>query len=169
MKLADLDALGPDAFTTALGEVFEHSPWVAAGVAAARPFASIDDLHRAMVGVVAAAGRERQLALIRAHPELAGKAAVRGEIADASKREQAGAGLANCSPQEFARLQHLNQAYHARFGFPFIIAVKGLDRAAIIAQFERRLDNEPDVEFDEALAQIARIARLRLDAIFAGS
>ena len=149
MKLADLDALGPDAFTTALGEVFEHSPWVAAGVAAA--------------------GRERQLALIRAHPELAGKAAVRGEIADASKREQAGAGLANCSPQEFARLQHLNQAYHARFGFPFIIAVKGLDRAAIIAQFERRLDNEPDVEFDEALAQIARIARLRLDAIFAGS
>jgi 2-oxo-4-hydroxy-4-carboxy-5-ureidoimidazoline decarboxylase len=167
VKLADLNRMPAEGFVAALGEIFEHSPWVAAGAAPGRPYAGVDALHRAMVAVVAAAGRERQLALIRAHPELAGKAAIRGELAESSKREQAGAGLAHCSPAEFARMQALNQAYTERFGFPFIIAVKGLDRAAIIARFAERVANDPAVEFDEALAQIAKIARLRLDAMFA--
>ena len=168
MKLAELDALPPARFVATLAGIFEHSPWVAEGVVAMRPFGSVDALHRAMVGVVDAAGHERQLALIRAHPELAGKAAVRGDIADASRREQAGAGLAQCSPQEFERLQQLNRDYNARFGFPFIVAVKGLDRAAIIERFATRLGNAPEAEFAEALAQIARIARLRLDALIDG-
>lgn len=167
MTLADLDRMPAEGFVAALGEIFEHSPWVAAGAVPGRPYGSVDALHRAMVGVVAAAGRDRQMALIRAHPELAGKAAIRGEMAESSKREQAGAGLAHCSPEEFARLQALNQAYTERFGFPFIIAVRGLDRTAIIARFAERVANDPAVEFEEALAQIAKIARLRLDAMFA--
>lgn len=169
MKLADLNQMPAEGFVATLGEIFEHSPWVAAGAAPGRPYAGVDSLHRAMVAVVAAAGRDRQLTLIRAHPELAGKAAIRGEMAESSKREQAGAGLAHCSPAEFARMQALNQAYTERFGFPFIIAVKGLDRAAIIARFAERAANDPAVEFDEALAQIAKIARLRLDAMFANA
>jgi 2-oxo-4-hydroxy-4-carboxy-5-ureidoimidazoline decarboxylase len=169
LKLADLNQMPAEGFVATLGEIFEHSPWVAAGAAPGRPYAGVDSLHRAMVAVVAAAGRDRQLTLIRAHPELAGKAAIRGEMAESSKREQAGAGLAHCSPAEFARMQALNQAYTERFGFPFIIAVKGLDRAAIIARFAERAANDPAVEFDEALAQIAKIARLRLDAMFANA
>jgi 2-oxo-4-hydroxy-4-carboxy-5-ureidoimidazoline decarboxylase len=169
LKLADLNQMPAEGFVATLGEIFEHSPWVAAGAAPGRPYAGVDSLHRAMVAVVAAAGRDRQLTLIRAHPELAGNAAIRGEMAESSKREQAGAGLAHCSPAEFARMQALNQAYTERFGFPFIIAVKGLDRAAIIARFAERAANDPAVEFDEALAQIAKIARLRLDAMFANA
>jgi 2-oxo-4-hydroxy-4-carboxy-5-ureidoimidazoline decarboxylase len=118
-----------------------------------------------MVDAVRGAGEDAQLALIRAHPELAGKAAVRGQLTADSKAEQSGAGLNQCSPQEFARLQELNRAYNAKFGFPFIIAVKGLDRAAIIARFAERLERDRATEFEEALQQIARIAWLRLEAL----
>jgi len=145
--------------------VFEHSPWVAEGAVAKRPFASIEALHRAMVEVVAGAGEARQLVLIRAHPELAGKAAVRGELTADSRQEQSGAGLTQCSPKEFARLTELNRAYNAKFGFPFIIAVKGFDRAAIIARFAERIERDRASELAEALAQIARIARMRLEAM----
>src|SRR5207237_4146801 len=110
-------------------------------------------------------GEARQLALIRAHPELAGKAAVRGELTVDSRQEQSGAGLTQNSPAEFARLTELNRAYNAKFGFPFIIAVKGLDRTAIIARFAERLDRDRAAEFEEALQQIARIAWLRLEAL----
>ena len=168
MTLDELNAIDAAGFVAALGGVFEHSPWVAEAALAKRPFARVEELHRAMVEAVASAGEERQLALIRAHPELAGKVAVRGELTADSRQEQSGAGLTQCSPQEFARLNELNRAYNAKFGFPFIIAVKGLDRAAIIARFAQRIEHDRSTEFREALEQIARIARLRLDAMLAG-
>lgn len=160
--LAELNAATRDAFVAHLGGVFEHSPWVAERAWERRPFASRDALHAAMVAVVEEAGPERQLALLRAHPELAGRAAVRGEMTEHSTHEQGGSGLLECSPEEFARLQELNRAYGERFGFPFIIAVRGLDRAAIIAAFERRLGNGREAEVAEALRQIARITGFRL-------
>jgi OHCU decarboxylase len=116
-----------------------------------------------MVEAMRRAPRARQLALIRGHPDLAGRAAVRGELTEASSAEQAGAGLDQCTPAEFQRFRELNGRYQAKFGFPFILAVKGMSRTAILAEFDRRLANSPDTEFAEALAQIARIARLRLD------
>ena len=168
MPLAELNALGRAAFVAALAEVFEHSPWVAELVAPERPFASVSELHAAMVDAVAGAGIARQMALLRAHPELAGQAAVRGELTPESTREQAGAGLAHCTPDEFARLQQLNRAYSDKFGFPFIVAVKGLDRAAIIARCAERLASDRAAEIHTALDQVARIARFRLEAMISG-
>lgn len=167
MTLAELNALPEARFVATLGGIFEHSPWVAQRVAGARPFDSVDALHRAMVAEVDRASADERLTLIRAHPELAGRAAVRDELTVESKREQAGAGLSECSADEFARLTELNARYLARFRFPFILAVKGYDRSGIIDEFARRVDNEPDAELAEAIAQIARIARFRLDALIA--
>ena len=165
MTLAELNARDRRGFVVALGGIFEDSPWVAEAAWPRHPFATLDALYRAMVDAVRGASEDSQLALIRAHPELAGKAAVRGELTADSKAEQSGAGLNQCSPQEFARLQELNRAYNAKFGFPFIIAVKGLDRAAIIKRFTERLERDRAAEFEEALQQIARIAWLRLEAL----
>ena len=162
IPLADLNTATCDAFLGHLGGIFEHSPWVAERVLGRRPFASRDALHAAMVAAVQEAGPERQLVLLRAHPELAGRAAVRGEMTEHSKGEQGGSGLLDCSPDEFARLQELNRAYGEKFGFPFIVAVRGLDRAAIIEAFARRLGNTREAEMAEALRQVARIAGLRL-------
>jgi len=155
----------PAVFVAALGGVFEHSPWVAEAVVDRRPFASVDALHAAMAAAVDAAPAEGQLALIRAHPELAGKAAIRGELTAASTSEQAGAGLAACTPAQYARLTELNARYNARFGFPFILAVKGYDRAGVIAAFERRVERSTEEERAENLRQIARIARFRLTGL----
>ncbi len=167
MTLAELNALSEPRFVATLGGIFEHSPWVAQRVAGARPFASVDTLHRAMVAEVERASADERLALIRAHPELAGRAAVRDELTTESRREQAGAGLSECSSDEFARLTELNARYRARFRFPFVLAVKGYDRTGIIDEFARRVDNDPADEQAEAIAQIARIARFRLDALVA--
>jgi 2-oxo-4-hydroxy-4-carboxy-5-ureidoimidazoline decarboxylase len=167
MTLDELNRLDPDAFTAALGGIYEHSPWVAAAAAQQRPFADVDALARAMARVVADAGEARQLALIRAHPELAGKAMVRDALTADSSGEQTAAGLTQCSPAEFARLTALNARYNARFGFPFILAVRGFDRAGVIAEFERRVNDDRATEFAACLAQIDRIARLRLDALVA--
>ena len=167
MTLDELNAFDRTRFVDLLGGVFEHSPWVADAAWQRRPFASVAALHAAMLDAVNASGSEKQLALIRAHPELAGKAAMRGELTADSAREQSGAGLRHCSPEEFAQLQELNRAYAAKFGFPFVIAVAGLDRAGIVAAFARRLANDRDAERIEALAQIGRIARIRLDALLA--
>lgn len=167
--LADVNAMNEAAFVAAFGGVFEHSPWVAQRAFAARPFASVEALHRAMAAEVDRASDDERLALIRAHPELAGRAAVRGELTHESRREQAGAGLSECSPDEFARLTDLNARYLARFRFPFILAVKGYDRAGIIGEFERRVGNARDDELAESIAQIARIARFRLDALIDGA
>jgi 2-oxo-4-hydroxy-4-carboxy-5-ureidoimidazoline decarboxylase len=165
MTLEELNARDHRGFVVALGGVFEDSPWVAEAAWPRHPFATLDTLYRAMVDAVRSAGEDAQLALIRAHPELAGKAAVRGDLTADSKAEQSGAGLDQCSPQEFARLQELNRAYNAKFGFPFIIAVKGLDRTTIITRFAERLEGDRAAEFEEALQQIARIAWLRLEAL----
>jgi len=163
MTLDELNACDRAAFTAALGAIFEHSPWIPERSFAARPFASVDALHAALCATLAAASSTEQLALIRAHPELAGKAAIRGELTEASTREQSGAGLDRCTPEEYARLHALNAEYGARFGFPFILAVRGYDRAGILAEWERRLGNATEAEHVEALRQIERIARFRLN------
>jgi 2-oxo-4-hydroxy-4-carboxy-5-ureidoimidazoline decarboxylase len=167
VTLAEVNALDRAGFLAALGGIFEHSPWVADAAWAARPFADVAALHAAMAAVVRDAGEARQLALLRAHPELAGKAMVRRELAADSASEQAGAGLTQCSPEEFARLTALNERYRAKFGFPFIVAVKGCDRAGILAEFARRVESDRATELAECLAQVARITRMRLDALIA--
>ncbi|MBP2312872.1 2-oxo-4-hydroxy-4-carboxy-5-ureidoimidazoline decarboxylase [Azospirillum soli] len=151
------------AFLTRFGGVFEHSPWIAEGAWDAGPIPdTAEGLHAAMVAVLRAAPREKQLALLNAHPDLAGKLAVRGELTADSSLEQASAGLDRCTPEEFARFTDLNDAYKARFGFPFIMAVKGRSRAEILEAFEARVHNGPEEEFATALAQVERIAWLRL-------
>lgn len=162
-SLKQLNSMPRDAFEAALSGIFEHSPWVAEQAASARPFESIDALYSTMRAIVADAGDARQLALINAHPELAGKAAVRGELTAESTREQSGAGLAQCTQEEFDKLQRLNAAYREKFGFPFILAVRGYDRAGIIANFEARVNNTRDDELRMSLEQIYRIARFRID------
>ncbi|NBB82222.1 MAG: 2-oxo-4-hydroxy-4-carboxy-5-ureidoimidazoline decarboxylase [Alphaproteobacteria bacterium] len=165
--MADLNALPVPAFVDALGGVFEHSPWVAEGAAPGRPFSSVGVLHDAMCAVVRQAGEDRQLQLIRAHPDLAGKAARAGALTDASTGEQRGAGLDRLTDEELRRFERLNTAYKARFGFPFIVAVKGLDKHDILAAFETRLQHDRDRERQTALDQIARIARFRLNDLIA--
>ena len=163
-----LNVLSEANFVAALGGIFEHSPWVAAGAYQARPFGSPAELHSAMCAVVAAADVEMQLGLIRAHPDLAGKAALAGELTDASSTEQAGAGLDRLTEDEYRRFHDLNDRYRARFGFPFILAVKGHRKTSILAAFETRLANSPEAERDEALVQIYQIARFRLAARWEG-
>lgn len=167
--LQQLNQLPFDDFVAALGGVFEHSPWVAERTAALRPFHSVEQLAAMMVGEVEKAGYGAQMALIRAHPELAGKAALRGELTRESSVEQSGAGLDQCSPEEFSRLTELNQAYRKKFGFPFILAVRGYHRGDIIAEFARRLASEVEEERRECLRQIYRIAGLRLEAMLSGA
>lgn len=168
MTLDDLNALDRTVFTATLGEVFEHSPWVAERAWTRRPFPSIAALHEAMCDAVLVADPAEQLALIRAHPPLAGRAAIRAELTDASTREQRGAGLDQCSVEEYARLTALNAAYEATFGFPFIIAVRGHTRTTIIEAMAVRLANDRETERAEALRQIARIAGFRLGDMIPG-
>lgn len=153
--------LGKADFIARFGHVYEASPWVAEGVWPDPP-AGLEGLAKAMAAVVDAAPRARKLDLIRAHPELAS----RTKMADASIREQAGVGLDQCSPAEFEAFQRLNAAYNARFGFPFIYAVKGATRGDILSAFETRLANDPETEFHTAIAQIHRIAGFRLADLF---
>ena len=161
-------SLDRDAFIGRFGGIYEHSPWVAetvfeAGVGAAED--EVEGLAARMAAVVEAGGAERQMALLEAHPELAGRLAVAGRLTADSTSEQASAGLDRCSPEEFRRFSELNAAYGARFGFPFIIAVRGLSRADILAAFERRVGNDRASELRTALDQVHRIARLRLEAM----
>jgi 2-oxo-4-hydroxy-4-carboxy-5-ureidoimidazoline decarboxylase len=162
VPLSELNTMPEAEFVRLLGGVFEHSPWVAEGAACGRPYHSVADLHAAMVRQIEQAGEQAQLELICAHPELAGKAAVRGELTEESSSEQAGAGLDKCTPEEYARLTELNEAYKRKFGFPFILAVKGYDRAGIIQQFERRLLLSVEDEKRESLQQIYKIGGFRL-------
>ncbi len=154
-----------------LDGLYEHSPWIAQAALQERPFASLAQLKHAMVRLVADAGLQAQLALIRAHPELAGKAMVSNALTPESTGEQGRAGLTDCSPEEFARIQQLNADYNARFGFPFILAVrgprgKGLHRQQIIETFARRLQHHPGFELAESLRNIHRIVELRLNDKF---
>ena len=154
-----------------LGGLYEHSPWIAEQALQQRPVVSLAQFKHAMAQVVTAASREAQLALVRAHPELAGRAMVSQALTAESTGEQSRAGLSECSPQEFDRLQQLNSAYNERFGHPFIVAVRGprgdgLSRQQIIATFERRLHNPVNTELCECLRNIHRIAEIRLDDKF---
>jgi 2-oxo-4-hydroxy-4-carboxy-5-ureidoimidazoline decarboxylase len=152
-------------FVKRFGGVYEHSPWVAEAVYDARLRPAHDGvkaLHVAMIEAVETAPRERRLELLRAHPDLAGRLAIRGELTPASTAEQASARLDACTPAEFDRLQELNTAYRAKFGFPFIMAVRGKTRLEILAAFERRIHNDPEAEFRTALDEVHKIALLRL-------
>lgn len=162
MTLAELNQLNQAQFADALGAIFEHSPWIPEQTWPQRPFESAASLHAALCATMCSASRALQLGLIRAHPQLAGKAALRGELTEHSREEQAGAGLAHCSPDEYALLHARNDAYQARFGFPFILAVRGHTRQSILEQMAARLHRGDDAEFVEALRQISEIARFRL-------
>ena len=165
LTLARLNSGSPADFVAALGGIFEHSPWVAEGAWAARPFADVADLHAKMVAVMHGAPHARVLALLRAHPELAGRAMVSQALTAASTDEQTSSGLTQCTPEEFARLQELNTAYNRKFGWPFILAVKRLNRAEIMRVFAERLENDAASEFSNDLKNIETITRWRLDSL----
>ena len=165
LTLAALNRMSRDEFRQALGGVFEHSPWVAERTGEARPFASVDALHAAMIAVVHRASRDERLALLRAHPDLAGKAARAGTMSDASVAEQSSVGLDRLSDEEYERFGRLHTAYRGKFGFPFIIAVRQHDKKGILAAFETRLGNTVGQEVEAALAQVFDITRLRLDGL----
>ena len=156
-------------FVRPLGGIFEHSPWVAERAWPARPFASVQDLHRAMVDAVRRASREEQLALLQAHPDLAGKAARAGTMTDFSKGEQGGAGLDRLTDEEYVRFDRLNRAYQAKFGFPFIICVRNHTKESILEAFERRLGNTAEAEIAAALAEVFEIARYRVESLVAAA
>jgi len=161
MTVAELSTSDRASFVSALGWVFEDSPWVAERAWERRPFASLDELHVAMVRVVADATEAEQLALLRAHPDLG----TRARVSDASTGEQRGAGLDRLTPDEFARLQRLNTDYRRRFGFPFLFAVKGSTKHDVLAALDARCRRTRDEEFAEALQQVYKIARFRLEGL----
>ena len=150
-------------FVEAFGDVAEHSPWVAAKAFDLGPFQSVNDLVDAFGKVVIGADVDKQLHLICEHPDLAGKAAIAGELGADSASEQAQAGISALSEQEFARFTDFNNRYRERFGFPFILAVKGATKEQILASFSERVDNERPVEFQRAINEICRIIRFRLE------
>lgn len=155
-------------FVARFGGVFEHSPWIAEAAFDARlpgDAETAEGLHRALCAALAAADDARKLVLLRAHPSLAGKLALAGGLTAASSAEQASAGLDRCTPDELVRFRTLNTAYEAKFGFPFIMAVRGVPRETVLAAFEQRIDNNRATEFATALAQVERIALLRLKEI----
>jgi OHCU decarboxylase len=161
-----LNAADRATFVAAVGFAFEHSPWIAEAAWERRPFADLDALLAALVETVRAAPADRQVALIAAHPDLAGRVAREGRLTAASRGEQAAAGLDQLTPQEISRFDAANDAYRARFGFPFVICAREHDKLSILAALERRATNGRAAEIDAALAEIAQIARLRLrDAV----
>jgi 2-oxo-4-hydroxy-4-carboxy-5-ureidoimidazoline decarboxylase len=164
ITLDQLNASDQAAFVAAVGDVFEHAPWVAERAYAARPFASVSALHDAMMQAVRGAPREQQLTFLRGHPELAGKVARAGAMTTDSKAEQGGLGLDRLGDADFARFERANAAYAKKFGFPFIVCVR-LHKSAesILSVFEQRVGNDPDTELSAALIEIGHITRLRLE------
>jgi 2-oxo-4-hydroxy-4-carboxy-5-ureidoimidazoline decarboxylase len=154
---------GREGFVERFGPLYENSPWVAEQAYLRRPFDGVDGLHAAMVSAVDAAPEARQMALIRAHPDLAGKAAVAGELTRESAREQSSAGLNRLTPEEYQEFRRLNLAYKERFGFPLIFAVREHTKESILAGAQERLRNPRQREVQTALAEISKIARLRLE------
>jgi len=163
VTLDQVNALSRDDFVATFGDVAEHSPWVAERAAVKRPYADREAMAEAFIDAIFDAGEAEKLALVRAHPDLAGRAAVAGNIAEESKREQAGAGLHNLTAEEFARFTELNDAYRARFQFPFILAVKGADKHQILRSFQQRIGKEPEAELAMAIRQVARIVTFRIE------
>ena len=165
--LADINAGDAARVVQRLGGVFEHSPWVAERAAAARPYGAAADVHAAMVSVVRSASLDEQLALIRAHPELAGREAVEGVMTADSTSEQGRLGLTALPRNEFERITRINCAYREKFGFPCIVALRlHQTRDSVLAEMEQRLNNDREKEINNALAQIAHITRGRIDKLF---
>ncbi len=162
MRIEDLNAASPEAFCGALAGLWEHSPWIVEAVAGRRPFADRDELMAAMAAVVRGAGEDRQVALLRAHPDLAGKLARARALTAESTGEQASVGLDRLSPEEFAAFTAWNEAYRERFGFPFIVCARENTRASIAAAFAGRLKNARAAELQTALDEVRKIAEYRL-------
>ena len=166
-SLEKLNSCDRAAFVAVLGHLFEHSPWVAEEAWAARPFRDAPSLHAALCTAMRAAPRDRQLALIRAHPDLAGRLARQRQLTAESTREQAGAGLDRLTEAELAEFTALNELYQARFGFPFIICARLNAKAAILAAMQARVESSSDAELAIALGEIEKIAWLRLQDVLA--
>ena len=163
--IAELNVLSRDEFVRLIGPVLEHSPWIAEETWAKRPFSGVETLGHRLCETVLMASEEKQLALIRAHPDLVGKAALAGALTAASNSEQASAGLDQLTPDEIAAFQKFNQAYREKFGFPFIICARLNKKAAILNGFHLRLNNSREQEIQTAIEEIFKIARLRLEDI----
>jgi 2-oxo-4-hydroxy-4-carboxy-5-ureidoimidazoline decarboxylase len=168
VSLADLNQMTLPAFAAAVGDTFELAPWVAEAAHAKRPFASVTALHLAMMAAVRQASHATQVAFLGKHPDLAGKAARAGAVTEESRHEQASVGLDTLSEEEFARFHRLNDAYTAKFGFPFIVCVRRHTRDSILQQFERRLPNDEAQEFATAMQEVFYITRLRIAAKVTG-
>jgi OHCU decarboxylase len=160
-----INELERDAFVERFGHLFEHSPWVAEAAWRDRPFADREELYETLVAAMDAAPRERKLALIRAHPDLAGKAAIEGTLTNSSKSEQASAGLDRLTRDEYTAFKRINAAYRKRFGFPFVVCVREHTKASILRVAAERLEHTPEEEVRVALEEIARISRLRLEEV----
>ena len=165
ISLTNLNLLDREQFIASLGGIFEHSPWVAELAYANKPFRSKAQLHQVMLDIVRQSSQSQRLELICNHPELAGKEAAAGTLTSDSRQEQSGAGLDQCSAEELSLLQSLNRAYREKFDFPFVIAVTGLDKTAIIAAIGVRLKNSFNVEFETSIAEIGKIGMIRLNAL----
>jgi 2-oxo-4-hydroxy-4-carboxy-5-ureidoimidazoline decarboxylase len=163
VSLNDINEMDEDEFVSTFGDVAEHSPWVAAEAADRRPFATRAAMIAAFVDAVSHADRARQRALLLAHPDLAGRAAVAGELTRDSKGEQKGVGLDRLTPGEFQRFTEMNARYRERHGIPFIFAVRGATKHEILKGYASRIDNTPESEFQTALGQVGRIIRFRLE------
>jgi len=161
--ISDLNHMDAGSFMAAFGDVAEHSPWVAERAFELSPFSNREAVIDAFEAAMRSAPDEEKLALIRAHPDLAGKAALAGDVAEDSRKEQAGVGLDTLTEEEFSRFTDLNTRYREKFDFPFIFAVKGATKHMILDAFEDRIGNTADAEFATALTQIARIFRFRLE------
>jgi OHCU decarboxylase len=162
LTLTQVNALDHPSFVAALAHLFEGPPWIVEAAWDARPFATLDDLHAALVAVMYAAPVERQVALIQAHPDLVGRAALAGTLTPASTGEQAAAGLDSLTSDEIATFTRLNAQYRERFGFPFVICARENKKDSILSGFAERLSHTHDEEITTALAEIAKICRLRL-------
>ncbi len=166
-KLSDLNICSKDDFVAALANVFEYSPWIAEQVAALRPFAGVNALFAAMRSVVDRAPEELRIALVRAHPDLANKTQHAAGLTAESHAEQNGAGLDRLSDAEFVAFERVNDAYRAKFGFPYVVCVRRHTRDSILRDFERRLPNDAKAEVRTSIGEICRIAALRLDQLVA--
>jgi len=162
LTLAQINALDQDGFVAALGGLFEGPPWIVARAWQRRPFASVELLHEALCAIMYTAPEDERVALLRAHPDLVGRAALAGALSPASTTEQAAAGLDRLSPAEIAEFTRLNAAYHERFGFPFVICARENRKASILAGFATRLAHSREREIQVALAEVGKICRLRL-------
>lgn len=170
LTLQEINALDQESFVTALASLFEGSPWIVRQTWHARPFASLNDLHQALCEVMYRAPIDQQVALIQAHPDLVGRAALAGTLTPESTSEQASFGLDRLSPEEIATFTRLNQSYHDRFSFPFVICVRENKKESILAGFATRLHNSHSSEIETALGEIAKICWFRLrDSVHADS